>query len=162
MWVLAFSLFFFCFFLLFIGTCYHVGFVCVITENGPSPTCSSPQTGGGSKSPCFTLQPQSWRSTKMSIEHISWLSSDALTIVQLSPKPQMSEHRSSTMCAVVKWPDHHCGDDLVDKTSDLNSSALLISLVHHDAIWFISWINLTQVSEWERNTIQICTHRAHI
>ena len=25
----------------------------------------------------------------------------------------MSERRSSTICAVVKRPDHHCGDDLV-------------------------------------------------
>ena len=25
----------------------------------------------------------------------------------------MSEHRSNTVCAVVEWPDHHCGDDLV-------------------------------------------------
>ena len=36
-----------------------------------------------------------------------------LTIVQLSPKPQMSERRSKTICAVVERPDHHFGDDLV-------------------------------------------------
>ena len=34
-------------------------------------------------------------------------------IVQLSPKPQMNERRSNTMCAVIERPDHHCGDDLV-------------------------------------------------
>ena len=34
-------------------------------------------------------------------------------IVQLSPKPQMCERRSSTVCAVVERLDHHCGDDLV-------------------------------------------------
>ena len=36
-------------------------------------------------------------------------------IVQLSSKPQTSEHRSSTICAVVERPDRHCGDDLVIK-----------------------------------------------
>ena len=36
------------------------------------------------------------------------------TIVQLLPKPQTSECRSNTMCAVVERPDHHCGDDLVN------------------------------------------------
>ena len=35
------------------------------------------------------------------------------TIVQLSPKPQMSEHKSSTLCVVIERPDHHCRDDLV-------------------------------------------------
>ena len=25
--------------------------------------------------------------------------------------PQMSERISSTICAVVEWPDHRCGDD---------------------------------------------------
>ena len=30
------------------------------------------------------------------------------------PSPQMSERRVNKICAVVKWPDHHCGDDLVD------------------------------------------------
>ena len=36
------------------------------------------------------------------------------TNVQLSPKPQISECRSSkTICVVVNRPDHHCGDDLV-------------------------------------------------
>ena len=30
-------------------------------------------------------------------------------------KSQMSERRSNTICAVVESPDHHCGDDLVDK-----------------------------------------------
>ena len=34
------------------------------------------------------------------------------TILQLSPKPQMSKSRSSTICGVVERPDHHCGDDL--------------------------------------------------
>ena len=33
---------------------------------------------------------------------------------QLSPKPQMSEPRLSTvLCAVVERLDHHCGDDIV-------------------------------------------------
>ena len=36
-----------------------------------------------------------------------------LTIVQLSPKPQMSKSRSNTICVVVGRPDHHCVDDLV-------------------------------------------------
>ena len=36
-----------------------------------------------------------------------------LCIEQLSQKPQTSERRSSTICAVVERPDHHCGDDLV-------------------------------------------------
>ena len=35
------------------------------------------------------------------------------TIVQLSPKPWMTESRSSTVCVVVEWPDHHHGDDYV-------------------------------------------------
>ena len=35
------------------------------------------------------------------------------TILQLSPKPQMSQRRSSTMCSVVERPDPHCGDGLV-------------------------------------------------
>ena len=42
-----------------------------------------------------------------------------LTIVQLSPKAQTSERRSSTICADVELSDHHCDDDLlllVDKT----------------------------------------------
>ena len=30
------------------------------------------------------------------------------TIVQLSPKPQMSERRPNTICMVVEWSDHHC------------------------------------------------------
>ena len=29
------------------------------------------------------------------------------TIIQLSPKPQMSERRSKTICAAVEWPNHH-------------------------------------------------------
>ena len=37
------------------------------------------------------------------------------TIVQLSPKLQMSKPRSSTQCTVVERPDHHGGDDLVIK-----------------------------------------------
>ena len=41
-------------------------------------------------------------------------------IVQLSPKPQMSGRRSSTICAVVEWSDHHCGDDLDDLQFDVN------------------------------------------
>ena len=38
-----------------------------------------------------------------------------VTIVQLSPKLQMSESRSSTigLCVIVERPDRHCGDDLV-------------------------------------------------
>ena len=36
-----------------------------------------------------------------------------LIIAQLSPKPPIRERRSNTICAVVEWPDHHCGDDLV-------------------------------------------------
>ena len=36
-----------------------------------------------------------------------------LTIVQFSPKPQMSKSRSSTICAVVERHDYHCGDDIV-------------------------------------------------
>ena len=39
------------------------------------------------------------------------LKSYQITIVQLSPKRQMSECRSNTICAAVEWPDHHCGDD---------------------------------------------------
>ena len=35
------------------------------------------------------------------------------TVVQLSPKPQLSERRSNTICAVVEPPDHHGCDDLV-------------------------------------------------
>ena len=30
--------------------------------------------------------------------------------VHLSPKPHMNESRSSTICAVVERPDHHCAD----------------------------------------------------
>ena len=41
------------------------------------------------------------------------------TIVQLSPKPQISKSRSSTICVVVKRPNHHCGDDLVELFSRL-------------------------------------------
>ena len=26
---------------------------------------------------------------------------------------QIGDHRLSTWCGVVEWPDHHCGDDLV-------------------------------------------------
>ena len=37
------------------------------------------------------------------------------TVVQLLIKPQMSERRSNTICAVVERPDHHCGDDLASK-----------------------------------------------
>ena len=49
----------------------------------------SPQTNG-SKSPLSNFsQPFGWRLGKMSLEHIS-----------------------SKICAVVEWPDHHCGDDL--------------------------------------------------
>ena len=32
-------------------------------------------------------------------------------------KPQMSESRSSTICVIVKQPDHYCGDDLVLSTT---------------------------------------------
>ena len=35
------------------------------------------------------------------------------TIGLLSPKHQISECRSSTVCLAVERPDHHCGDDLV-------------------------------------------------
>ena len=37
------------------------------------------------------------------------------TIEKISPKSQMSKSKSSTICAVVKRPDHHCDDDLVLK-----------------------------------------------
>ena len=36
-----------------------------------------------------------------------------LIIMQLSPKPRMSERRSSTICAIVERSDHRCGDDFV-------------------------------------------------
>ena len=39
-------------------------------------------------------------------------------IGQLSPKPQTSESRSSTICFVVERPDHHCGDDLAFNISE--------------------------------------------
>ena len=42
------------------------------------------------------------------------------TIVQLSPKRQMSEHRSNTIYAVVERPDHHCGVDLGVVSPDVN------------------------------------------
>ena len=35
------------------------------------------------------------------------------TVVQLSPKAQMSERRLRTICAVIERPEKHCGDDLV-------------------------------------------------
>ena len=53
----------------------------------------------------------------MSIEHIlgynAWLRSDAMNnhSLHLSPKPQISESRSSTIFMVVERPDHNCGDD---------------------------------------------------
>ena len=50
------------------------------------------------------------------------------TIVQLSPKPQMSKSRSSTICVVVERSDHHCGDDLVK--SWLLSSYCKLSVTH--------------------------------
>ena len=53
---------------------------------------------------------------KMSIEHIlgytGWWRSDAMNS-HLSQKPNMTEYRHSTICVVIEWPDHHCGDDLV-------------------------------------------------
>ena len=54
-------------------------------------------------------------------------------IVQLSPRPQMSEHRSNTICAVVERPHHHCGDDVVSRVLQmwfaLHSSPLMTSQV---------------------------------
>ena len=68
-----------------------------------------PPKGGGSglsKSPPLKFQPTSWRLSKMSIEHtlgyIGWLWSGAMNNrIQLWPKPQMSECRSSTICVVM-------------------------------------------------------------
>ena len=39
-------------------------------------------------------------------EVVQWI------VVQLLPKPQMSECRFSTICTDVERPDHHCDDDL--------------------------------------------------
>ena len=62
----------------------------------------------------------------------------------LSPKPQQvsecrsstthplydndttSERRSNTICAVVEWPDHHCGDDLVSFASVCHTLTVLV------------------------------------
>ena len=71
----------------------------------------------GSKSSPFKVQPTGLRLMEMSIEHIlGWLVGCELmpwTIVKLSPKPQMSERKSSTIYAVIERPDHHYDDDLV-------------------------------------------------
>ena len=46
-----------------------------------------------------------------------WLAvwSDAMNscTLQLLPKAQISKLRSSSICAIVQRPDHHCGDELV-------------------------------------------------
>ena len=89
----------------------------LVDIHGPAVECAYPRPRfprkpqiGGLKSLLFKLQPNGraqFLNTLAACEVIPW------TIVQLSPKPQMSEHRSSTICAVVERPDHHYGDDLV-------------------------------------------------
>ena len=34
-------------------------------------------------------------------------------VLNLCPKPRMSERRSNTICAVVGWPDHHCNTKVI-------------------------------------------------
>ena len=62
--------------------------------------------GGLSNKPIPTLM-SIWHPKPTGCKVMQW------TIVLLSPKPQMSERGSSTICSVVERPDHHCGDDLV-------------------------------------------------
>ena len=68
------------------------------------------------KSP-FPITDQRLEIDEMSIEHVwsvfFWLWMMPWTTVQLSPKPQMSERRWNTICAVDERPDHHCSDGLV-------------------------------------------------
>ena len=73
----------------------------------------------GVETPPLKFNPTSWRSAKMSIEHI-WehsglLWSDAITnqSYRFRQSPEICDRRSSK-CAVVERPDHHCGGgDLV-------------------------------------------------
>ena len=84
-----------------------------------SPTTTSFLTTqtDGLKSRPFKLQPNGWRSTKMSMEH-NW---ELIIIAGCEVMPRNNhtafakarQHRSSTICAVVERPHHHCGDDLV-------------------------------------------------
>ena len=77
----------------------------------------NPQTGRWAESPPLNLQPDDWKLRKCQwntfdktfagAEFVPW------AIIQLSLKPQISERRSNTICAVVERPDHHFGDDLV-------------------------------------------------
>ena len=57
------------------------------------------------------------------IKHILALTSCFEQIIQLSPKPQVSERRSNNMCrTVVERPDHRFGDDLVRISNSVASS----------------------------------------
>ena len=90
---------------------------CVSYWLGPSDPHGTLTPSRGSKSLPFKFQLTDWRLTKMPIEHIlwyiGWLCSDAMNNHTGFTKSQMSEHRSSKICAVVECPAHQCGSDLV-------------------------------------------------
>ena len=56
-----------------------------------------------------------WRKCQQSTFYKTFSGSEFMscTIVQLSPKPRMSDRRSNTICVVVERPDYPSGDDLV-------------------------------------------------
>ena len=74
----------------------------------------TPNSGGPISVP-FKLIVREWRKCQWGTFENPFAGSEVMpwTIVQLLPKPQMSERRSSTICAAVKQPNHHCDDDLV-------------------------------------------------
>ena len=68
--------------------------------------------GGGSSSPSFKLEPNSWRSVqdrqKCHASTVAGCKVMPRTIVQLSPKLQMSNCRSSIICAVISIVARTC------------------------------------------------------
>ena len=82
---------------------------------------------------------------------VKWSGCEAgWTIIRLLPKPQMSESRSSTICAAVEQSDHHCGDDLVKRLDKfrMNNFFLPVSLIEnnifhfHDTFYLSSFMDL--------------------
>ena len=90
----------------------------LVSGSIPDPPVRLPPRAGVEKSTCQIAAKRleidknvnrmnTFQSTFSCTEVLPW------TILQLSPKPQMSERRLHTICAVVQQHDHHYGDDLV-------------------------------------------------
>ena len=56
------------------------------------------------------------------------------TIYMFRQNPQLNERRSSTVCEVAEWPDHHCGDDLVCFDSQTERHAKSMEIAQEEVL----------------------------